>query len=86
MELNSESAPALYELSLLYQKQGDFNLALEKINKAISLDSENKWFILTVKLIFLHKTLRPRPQYKRLIELDPKKDEFYFQLADVIYL
>ena len=40
LELNSKSASALYELSLLYQKQGDFNLALEKINKAIALDSK----------------------------------------------
>ena len=36
-EIRIHDAPALYELSLLYQKQGDFNLALEKINKAISL-------------------------------------------------
>jgi len=85
LELNSESAPALYELSLLYQKQGDFNLALEKINKAIALDSENKWFILTAAEInFSTQDFKTAStQYKRLIELEPKKEELYFQLADV---
>jgi len=85
LELNSESAPALYELSLLYQKQGDFNLALEKINKAISIDSENKWLILTAAEInFSTQDFKTAStQYKRLIELEPKKEELYFQLADV---
>ncbi len=85
LELNSESAPALYELSLLYQKQGDFNLALEQINNAIALESENKWFILTAAEInFSIQDLKTASKlYKRLVELEPKKEELYFQLADV---
>ncbi|MDC0204226.1 hypothetical protein OAJ65_00355 [Flavobacteriales bacterium] len=84
IKLNKSIATPYYESSLINKELGNYNLAVEQIKQAVSLDSENRWYVIAyAEILFSSQDFKnAATQYKKLIVLEPGNEELYFILAD----
>ena len=82
---NKNISLPFYESAIIYQIQGNYKDALEKIKNATRLEPENKWYLLLhAELLFLDQNFfGSAKEYEKLINLYPYEEELYFKLADV---
>ena len=84
IKLNKNIPTPYYESALINQNIGNYDLAIEQIKKAISLDLENKWYMIAyAEILFFNEDFQNAAnQYKKLIKIEPGNEQWYFMLSD----
>lgn len=75
-----------YEMAQVYFEQKKYNEALEKLEKAITLESDNVWYLEKQALVQteLRRIQDAIVTYKRLIAIHPKYSRYYDITADLL--
>lgn len=84
IELNTKESAAFYELSIIYKNQNNLELAKKNAKLAAKLNQTNKWYKINYAEILFYKQDFSEAiiQYKKLINQESKKKEYYFMLID----
>ena len=83
-EINPKSPQPFYELAMIYAEKGRYEIATEKINEAVKIEPNNKWYeLLLAEILFAKQDFsNAAKQYKKLIKMDPLNEELYFNLSE----
>lgn len=84
VRLDPNNATAFYELSLLFFKSKQYDVALKYINEAVEKDdSKNKWFLILQAEIYNKKgdNKKAAESYSKLLNYYPEEIDYYFELA-----
>ncbi len=84
IKLNDKQAVPLYESALINKNQGNFELAVEQIKIATTLEENNRWYrIAYAEILFSNQDFKnAATQYKKLLLDEPGNEELYYMLAD----
>lgn len=83
LEINPNSSAAMYELATIHAENNDFTSAKLLLEKAISLNSENKWYQMLLAQIY-QQTRQPGQAaeiYEKLLQKDPENMELLYMTA-----
>lgn len=85
IEIDENSAAAMYELSNLYAIQKDYTGAMMFAKKAVDIAPENIWYQYLLAQIYEKTGLLTKSAdiYKGLIKSNPYKTELYYQLGTI---
>ena len=84
IKLNDKQAVPFYESALINKNQGNFELAVEQIKIATTLEENNRWYRLAfAEILFSNQDFKnAATQYKKLLLTEPGNEEIYYMLAD----
>ncbi len=84
IKLNDKQAVPFYESALINKNQGNFELAVEQIKIATTLEENNRWYSLAyAEILFSNQDFKyAATQYKKLLLDEPGNEELYYMLAD----
>lgn len=84
IKLNDKQAVPFYESALINKNQGNFELAVEQIKIATTLEENNRWYRLAyAEILFSNQDFKNAAiQYKKLLLDEPGNEELYYMLAD----
>lgn len=85
MKIYNESAAVRYELASILSLGNDYNLSLQLIREAVTLESENIWYNLLLANILQKKSMIEDAckVYDDLIKKHPEREEFYIIETDL---
>lgn len=80
LEIDPNSASVMYELANIDVQKGDFNGAKLRLEKAIQINPENKWYKLLLAQIYQRDQdyLKASDIYKALIVDEPGNVDYYY--------
>lgn len=83
LEIDPNSSAAMYELANIHAANNDFTSASLLLEKAISINSENKWYKQLLAQIYQQtkKFSEAADIYTQLIEKDPENVEYLYSKA-----
>lgn len=84
VRMDPKNAAAFYELSMLFYKSKQFEVALNYINEAVDVDdSKNKWYLILQAEVLnkLGDNKAAVESYTKLLEYYPDEIDYYFDLA-----
>lgn len=83
LEINPNSSAAMYELASIHAENNDFTSASLLLEKAISLNSENKWYQLLLAQIYqqTRRLEQAAEIYEKLLQEEPENLEFIYMKA-----
>ncbi len=83
LEINPNSSAAMYELASIHAENNDFTSASLLLEKAISLNSENKWYQLLLAQIYqqTRRLEQAADIYDKLLQEEPENLEFIYMKA-----
>lgn len=84
MKLDEKEPLPFYESAIINKNKSNFDLAIEQIKIAVSLDEENRWYRLAyAEILFDSQDFKNAAiQYKKLIVSEPGNEDLYFMLSD----
>lgn len=84
IKLNDKQAVPFYESALINKNQGNFELAVEQIKIATTLEENNRWYrIAYAEILFSNQDFKnAATQYKKLLLDEPGNEKLYYMLAD----
>jgi tetratricopeptide (TPR) repeat protein len=79
-----ECAACYYQLSGLYEFQGQTSLAISTSKKSVELNPQNTWFLLQLSYLYQRngKHKEAVESFKNLVAISPNSAEYYFPLAE----
>jgi len=88
LDLDPANDAALYELAKLYHAKNDEQEAELYARKAVTVNSENKWYWLLLADVYKKTNNLEQlvPVFDELIKLDPEQEDFYFDKANALYI
>ncbi len=80
LEIDPNSAAVLYEIANIHTQKGDFSSAKALLEKAIQINSENKWYKLLLAQIYQNNKqyVEASSIYRELIKSDPDNLDYYY--------
>lgn len=86
LEIDPNSSAAMYELATIHAENNDFTSASLLLEKAISLNSENKWYKLLLAEIYQQsRQLNQAAEiYDQLLQQEPENLEFLYMKAALL--
>ncbi|MDA3929623.1 MAG: tetratricopeptide repeat protein [Prolixibacteraceae bacterium] len=83
LEIDPNSAASLYEMANIHASKGEFISAKLLLEKAIQINSSNKWYKLLLAQIFQNNKQYASASrvYKELIEQEPDNIDYYYMDA-----
>ena len=86
LEEDPENDAACYYLALIMLSDNDTDKALAFLERASSLDPSNQWYRLTAARIFtgIGENGQAAEILQELIDTDPGKSEYYYELTDIL--
>jgi tetratricopeptide (TPR) repeat protein len=84
VRMDPNNATAFYELSMLFYKSKQFELAQKYINEAVKVDdTKNKWYLILQAEIYNKQgdNEAAAESYAKLLEYYPDEIDYYFDLA-----
>lgn len=84
IEIDAKHAASYNEMSVLYDRDDNYILALNQSEKAVQYNPNNKWYLLQLALM-QKKSLKYEDaliSYEKLVELDPKNLDFLISLSE----
>ena len=84
IKLDDSQAVPFYESAVINKENGNFDLATEQIKKAVTIENDNRWYVIAyAEILFSNQDFKNAAiEYKKLIALEPGNEEFYFMLSD----
>lgn len=85
LEIDPNSSAAMYELATIHAENNDFTSATLLLEKAVSLNSENKWYQMLLAQIYqqTRKNDKAAEIYSKLLEQEPDNMELLYMNAMV---
>jgi tetratricopeptide (TPR) repeat protein len=85
LEIDPGSSAAMYELAGIHAANNDFTSASLLLEKAISINPDNKWYKLLLAKIYqqTNKFVQAAEIYEKLLENDPENMEYLFMKASM---
>ncbi len=86
LEIDPNSSAAMYELATIHAENNDFTSASLLLEKAISLNSENKWYKLLLAEIYQQsrRLSQAAEIYDQLLQQEPENLEFLYMKAALL--
>jgi tetratricopeptide (TPR) repeat protein len=86
LELDPNSAAVMYELALIHASNNDLTSATLLLEKAISLNEQNKWYKILLAQIYqqMRKYDQAAELYDDLGVLEPENQEYLFMKAQML--
>lgn len=86
LDIDPNSSAAMYELANIHAANNDFTSASLLLEKAISINSENKWYKLLLAQIYQkqRKFSESAELYTELIQLEPDNLEYLYMRAALL--
>ena len=86
LEINPRSSAAMYELAGIHASNNDFTSASLLLEKAISINADNKWYHLLLAQIYqqLKKFDEAAGIYDTLLKWEPDNLEYLFMKASLL--
>jgi tetratricopeptide (TPR) repeat protein len=84
LDIDAGNAAAYNEISILYDREDNYILALHQSEKAVKNNTTNKWYLLQLALM-QKKSLKYEEaliSYEKLTELDPENLDFLISLSE----
>ncbi len=83
LEIDPNSSAAMYELATIHAENSDFTSASLILEKAVSLNPENKWYNLLLAEIYqqMRRLEDAAKIYDKLLQNDPENLEFIYMKA-----
>lgn len=80
LDIDPNSAAVLYEIANIHTQKGDFSSAKALLEKAIQINSENKWYKLLLAQIYQNNKqyIEASSLYRELIKSDPDNLDYYY--------
>ncbi len=88
IRINGKEPTPMYESAILYFNKGQLDQAQFFIEEACKLEPNNKWFqqMLATTLLENGKYSKAITSFKKLLEIDPKNEDWHFELASAFLL
>ncbi len=85
LKVSPNSAVVNYQLASIYYFKKDIIVATQYAEKAVSLNPENKWYLLLAANIYFEQSNFEKAEliFKKLIDNEPSNFDYYINLADV---
>ena len=86
LEIDSNSSATLFEMANIYVAKGDFQSSMLLMEKAVSLNSENKYYHLLLIKIYQQNKLfeKAANEYEKLTLINPDNTDNYFYQAALL--
>lgn len=83
LEINPNSAAAMFELAKIYSSNGDMTSSSLLLEKAVKIDPENKWYKLMLAQIYQQgkQYLKAAGLFQKLSQEYPDKQEYLYMTA-----